>query len=144
MAADTRRVRASSTLSSVTNFSGSSGSRRARWSVGVSELGVSRDSSAASEATRCASRRAISASAATGSVSRRTTSAADAFELRGRARDAGIGGRDTVAEALDLLARQREVGPGASDRDLVRPRVDDEQQVAFADRWLSRTRRSTM
>src|SRR5439155_10038769 len=51
-------------------------------------------------------------------------------ELRGRARDAGVGGGDAAPQARDLFARQREGGPSAGERDLVWPRVDDEEQVA--------------
>ncbi len=52
-------------------------------------------------------------------------------ELRPRARHCGVGCDDAILQALYLLARQREVGLSASDGDLIRPRVDDEQQVAF-------------
>ena len=53
-------------------------------------------------------------------------------ELRARARDGGVGARDAAPEPVDLFARQRERRPAAGERNIVRPRVDDEEHVALA------------
>ena len=132
MAAATRRVLSSSTLSAVTKPSGRSGSTRLRWSSAFVSSAVARCTAAADD-IRWASSRAIWHAAATGSVSRRVTSAAEAASCASARVTPASAVPTAWPSGVDFLPREGKRGTRPLEGDLVWPWVDHEEQLPLLD-----------